>query len=420
MTMLETAHDCGYPIGRRHRPRSTVGHLLGALCSSTAIPAASILLDRSSRERLDRFKAAAAQRRRRGPRMRALSVGPGGRIEWCDAPVPLAPGPRGATVHPIAAATCDLDRAMALGRTPFLLPFHFGHECVAEVVEVGDDVTTVRPGDRVVVPFQISCGTCARCVAGLTSNCLSVPPISMYGFGLMGGHWGGAYSELLGVPFADGMLVPLPEGIDPVAAASVADNVTDAYRTVAPYIDDLLGFDRAADVVILAEVGRRIPLSSSVPLYAGQIAKALGVENVHLVDRRPHVRRHAEALGIEAHSPDAMKRVPRAGLVIDDTGSPAGLGLAIKQTAPDGTCVSGVSLVRSTALPTALMYGRNITFRLGRSNARANIPAVLELMRTGALKPELVTTHRGEMRHADRAVDEHVRGEATKTIVVED
>ena len=84
---------------------------------------------------------------------------------------------------------------MGLGATPFLTPLHFGHECVAEVLSVGSEVTECRPGQRVVVPFQISCGACAACSAGRTGNCHTVPPISMYGFGVAGGHWGGAVAE---------------------------------------------------------------------------------------------------------------------------------------------------------------------------------------------------------------------------------
>ncbi|MGD9737300.1 MAG: alcohol dehydrogenase catalytic domain-containing protein [Solirubrobacterales bacterium] len=52
---------------------------------------------------------------------------------------------------------------MGLGAAPFPLPLHFGHECVAEVVEVAAGVSAVRPGQRVVVPFQISCGDCEPC-----------------------------------------------------------------------------------------------------------------------------------------------------------------------------------------------------------------------------------------------------------------
>ena len=58
------------------------------------------------------------------------------------------------------------------------------------------------------------------CRNRLTGNCRSVPPISMYGFGVAGGAWSGAFSEQVAVPYADAMLVPLPAGVDPVAVAS--------------------------------------------------------------------------------------------------------------------------------------------------------------------------------------------------------
>jgi alcohol dehydrogenase len=57
--------------------------------------------------------------------MRALSVSPGGRFSWRDVAAPESPGPLAAIVRPLAVATCDLDRPLALGRTPFPLPLHF-------------------------------------------------------------------------------------------------------------------------------------------------------------------------------------------------------------------------------------------------------------------------------------------------------
>src|SRR3954453_23211549 len=140
---------------------------------------------------------------------------------------------------------------MGLGATPFPTPLAFGHECVAEVLHTGSDVERVRPGQRVVVPFQISCGACAACPAAHTPNCPAAPPISMYGFGLTGGHWGGAIADELAVPFADGMLVALPEGLDPAAAASVADNVSDGYRHVGPYLPALIAEGRGEEVLIV-------------------------------------------------------------------------------------------------------------------------------------------------------------------------
>jgi len=157
--------------------------------------------------RLSRARALAADRlvqwrRPSRPRMRALVVRSPGRLEWRDVPVPPPPGPGAALVRPIAMATCDLDRPLALGRTAFPSPLQLGHECVAEVVSVGDEVRRVAVGDRVVVPFQVSCGRCPACLRGLTGNCRSVPPLAMYGFGLAGGLWGGVLSEQVGVPFA--------------------------------------------------------------------------------------------------------------------------------------------------------------------------------------------------------------------------
>lgn len=313
-----------YPAGDQHRPRGLVGHVAGVLTAGTAGPATRIMLERAAGLRGRRLAAAVRDRvaRRGGSRMRALTAYPGGRFVWRDVPEPAPPGPDAAVVHPIAVATCDLDRAMGLGRTPFPLPMRFGHECVAEVLSVGERVSTVRPGDRVVVPFQISCGTCAPCRSGRTANCASVPPASMYGFGVAGGHWGGVLSDQVAVPYADAMLVPLPSGVAPSSAASVADNVSDGYRSVAPYVPAMLARDPDASVLILSELGRRPPLSSSVVLYAGLVARALGVREVHFVDRRRHVRDQAESLGMSAHA--TVRGLPPAPLVLDGTCMSAG------------------------------------------------------------------------------------------------
>ncbi len=405
----------------KHRPVGAVRHAAGMLTPTAAL-FGRVGLERQAATRARRLADAAwdrfAQRRRpTRPRMRALTVGPGGRFEWREAPAPPSPGPEGAVVHPIAAATCDLDRVLALGRTPFPLPLHFGHECVAEVLSVGERVSSVTPGDRVVVPFQINCGHCAPCRAGHTGNCASVPPISMYGFGVGGGHWGGVMSDRLAVPFADAMLVPLPDGIEPAAAASVADNVADAYRHIAPHIDLLREPD--AEVLMLAGIGRKPVVSSSVPLYAGLVAKALGVETVHLVDSREQVRAHAERLGLIAHPPSQLRRLPVAALVVDGTATASGMRASIEHTAPDGVCSSLGGLHRFARLPTGVMFGRNVTFKVARSHARALIPHVLELMGTGKLHPEHVTTELEKMDEAPRAIERHVRGDATKTILVQ-
>ncbi len=379
-----------------------------------------LALERDREQRLRRLVEAAGDRGRERvtrtrARMRALTAAPGGQLRWSQAPAPRLAGPQGAIVHPIASATCDLDCPLVLGATQFPLPLHLGHECVAEVLAVGEQVTTVRIGDRVIVPFQISCGACAPCRAGHTGNCASVPPVSMYGFGLTGGHWGGAFSDELAVPYADAMLVPLPDGIDPAAAAGVADNVCDAYRHLAPHLPSLLESDPDSEVLILAAASPRLLFSPSVPLYAGLIARALGARNVQLADSRPHVRAHAERLGLGTLHPRELRRRAPAPLVVDVSGTD--LRLALASTAPDGICSSAGGLHRSARIPFLLMYGRNATLHLGRTHVRTLMPEVLTLIAQGRLQPETVTTCVAPLEDAPRALREHFLGSGVKTVL---
>jgi len=379
-----------------------------------------MLLERDRQLRLRRLGAAigdrASQRRKpTRPRMRALQVAPRARLHWQDVPAPAPPRPDEAIVHPIAASTCDLDCPIALGATQFALPLHLGHECVADVLTVGEQVRTVKPGDRVIVPFQINCGTCTPCRTGRTGSCTSVPPASMYGMGLASGHWGGAFSDELAVPYADAMLVPLPEGIDPVAACSVADNVCDAYRHIAPHLPALLDADPDAEVLILAAMTRRVKFSASNPLYAGLIARAYGARNVYLADARSNVRAHAERLGCNALHPRELRRRPPAPLVIEMTID--NLRLALSHTAPDGICTSAGSFHPSVRIPALQMYVRNATLHIGRAHTRALIPHVLDLMLDGRLRPETVITNVASIDDAPSALREHFLGAGVKTVL---
>lgn len=393
-----------------------------ALATPAGPVAARVMFERAADQRLRRLRDAVtdAARQRARPsraRMRALVLLPGGRLGWRAVPAPPPPGPLGAVVRPLAVATCDLDRPMGLGATPFLPPLAFGHECVAEVVAVGADVESVRPGQRVVVSFQISCGACAACRSGRTGNCAAVPPLAMYGFGVTGGHWGGAVADELAVPFADGMLVPLPDGIEPAAAASVADNVSDGYRHIAPHLPGLVAAGQEARVVIVGAPTTRHLFTASVGLYAGLVARALGATEVTVIDARPDVRQQAEALGLTATTPAAGRRLRPAPLVVDVSSGPRGMRRALELTAPDGVCSSAGSLHATSRIPSTLMFGRNTTLLVARSHARALIPGVLELMLHSGLRPELVTTVVAPMDDAPAAMCEHLRGGSTKTIV---
>jgi alcohol dehydrogenase len=304
-------------------------------------------------------------------------------LEWREAHEPQLSSDGAALVRPKAVATCDLDALIISGESPFPAPFPLGHECVAEVVDVGDAVASFRPGELVSVPFQISCGGCESCRRGRSGNCSSVAFMSTYGFGPAVEQWGGFLSDLVRVPYAEHMLVPVPAGLEPAAVASASDNISDAWRSVGP----ALAQEPGAAVLIVGGAG-----SGSIGLYAVALALALGAESVTYVDENATRRATAAALGAEALA-DSPKRLGPFPITVDSSADPDGLALALRSTAPDGTCTStAIYFGEQPSLPLLEMYTKGITFKTGRVHAREAMPHVLELAAAGILHPEQVTT----------------------------
>jgi alcohol dehydrogenase len=315
--------------------------------------------------------------------MRALMFRGPGNLAWEEVETPRLIEARDALVRPIAVARCDLDPSIALGLYPMPAPFVMGHEMVGEVVEVGEEISNVRRGDRVIVPFQLSCMTCAPCLRGHTNACMNVPSGTAFGLGPHGGiDLGGALAELVRVPWADVMLIPLPEGMDPVAAAGIPDNVSDGYRCVAGPLVDRPG----APVLIVGG------LAPSVGLYAVMAAKALGAERVVYVDDDESRLQSARALGAEVIDAkgqwDSLKLSERFPIVVDANVLDAGRNLALKSVEPCGVCtsVSGGATSRAS-LPLQSMYLKGIRYEVGRVHACATARPVLDLVASGSLDP---------------------------------
>ena len=315
--------------------------------------------------------------------MRQLQLVEPRRLEWVDAPDPVLDSERAALVRPLAVANCDLDAMLVPGLVPVPTPYPFGHECTATVVAVGDGVRSVAPGAVVVVPFQISCGECDRCRAGLTGSCRTAGAGASYGMGALGrgAHWGGALSDLLLVPYADAMLVPVPDGVDPVAIPSAADNVPDAYRTVAP------GLARHPGAEVLV-VGGRV---RSIGLYTVLAAQALGASRVVYLDPDASRLEAARALGAEVVEGPYPRKAGSFPITVDCSVDAAGLACAARSTAPGGTCTSPSIYFGETPLPLLEMYTTGMSFVTGRVNARAELDAVLRLQAAGTLGMERVT-----------------------------
>ncbi len=304
--------------------------------------------------------------------MRELTFVAKDRLEFRERPEPRISSGVQALVRPLAVSRCDLDLSLVNGTVPVETPFALGHECIAEVLNVGDAVKTVKPGDRVVVPFQISCGACARCLAGHTGSCTAVPKRAAFGLApLSGSEFGGAVSDVMLVPYADAMLVPLPKGIDPVAAAALGDNAVDGFRCVYEPLKQLPGAS-----VMVAGGG-----AQSIGLYAVAAAKALGAKEIVYVDASESRVKLAERLGArgvnEKYSADL--RVGRFPITVDASSREEGLRFCLSSTDVWGTCTSVGVYFQDVAFPLLELYTRGIRFLTGRIDARHDLPAALKL-----------------------------------------
>ena len=315
--------------------------------------------------------------------MRALMFRGPMALAWEEVETPQLMEPRDALVRPIAVARCDLDPAIALGLYPMPAPFVMGHEMVGEVVAVGEAISNVRVGDKVIVPFQLSCMTCAPCLRGHTNACVNVPSGTAFGLGPHGGiDLGGALAELVRVPWADVMLIPLPEGMDPVVAAGIPDNVSDGYRCVAAPLAERPG----APVLVVGG------LAPSVGLYAVMAALALGSKRVVYVDDDAARLELAVAAGAEVVDAkdqwDSLKLAERFPIVVEANVLDSGRNFALQSVEPCGVCtsVSGGASSRSN-LPLQSMYLKGVRYEIGRVHACATARPVLDLVSSGALDP---------------------------------
>lgn len=352
------------------------------------------------------------------------------KLEWREKKDPRINNSQEAIIRPFVASRCDGDsiflfhnftRAIKLGvnihfldkkvidvfgKHPFKPPFCVGHECIGEVMETGDGVNNFRKGDVVVVPWAVSCGICPTCSSGFYSNCNKTGDnkmISAYGFGEGMGGWGGAVSDLLRVPFADSMLVSLPEGVNPYYCSSLSDNIADAYRTVGPQLKKNPG----APVLIMGGAAK------SIGLYAASLAVALGSSQVDYVDDDMERLRIAKSVGanaIQIKNDSGVDRL-RNGLAkhgypitVDASGSIKKLQYALRMLAVGGISTSTAFYLRkSTPLPLWEMFTKSATFHIGVSHPRRDIPEILPLIQSGIFKPEKIITLSADWENAPTA-----------------
>ena len=331
--------------------------------------------------------------------MRQLTYIGGNKVEWWDVPAPRLQDDGDALVQPLAVTRCDLDLAIVHGRSGLAGPFALGHETAGRIVDVGGAVKNFAPGDLVIVPFQISCGTCDRCRRGHTNACTGVPFRSSYGLKpVCGVEYGGGLSDLIRVPFADHMLVRQPNGHALSQTAGLADGATDGFSAVARWLAQRPG----ADVLVIGG------FAQSLALFAVQAAVARGAGRVvYLDDHAPRLAK-AKSLGadiIEAPSGLSMEPPGLFPIVIDAAATDASTLLAFRATEPNGICQRMYGdFAETTPVPLRHMYGVGITLKVSRVNVRAELPDCVAHVAAGHYHPEHVITRRVRFEDAHEAI----------------
>lgn len=203
---------------------------------------------------------------------------------------PKIQAPTDVIVRITSTAICGSDLHMYEGRTDAEPGITFGHENMGIVQEIGSGVTTVKKGDRVVMPFNVACGFCDNCRAGKTGFCLTVnePGTAGGAYGYVGmGPYPGGQAEMLRVPFADYNCVQLPKGEEHEKDfAMLADIFPTGYHAT-----ELAG----------VQVGETVAVYGAGPvgLIAAYSAQLKGASRVFVVDNVEHRLDLVNDLGAE-------------------------------------------------------------------------------------------------------------------------
>ncbi|WP_109022112.1 zinc-dependent alcohol dehydrogenase [Leptospira kobayashii] len=308
-----------------------------------------------------------------------------GVLEWEEVPSPKITGKNQALVRPIAIARCDLDIGIVTGRTLFRPPFPLGHEFVGEIISVSDDLSDrFTTKQRVAVSFQISCGTCPSCLAADSKSCTTLPPVTSFGMAPGAQIYGGAVAESVLVPYASQMLLPIKESTNPVAVASLSDNIAEAWKLAGKYLET------RPDSKVLVVGGQ----AASIGLYTALLAHRMGRGTVVYWDTDKARIDLASSLGIPC---EYMETYPKSAgkfdLVCECASTKEGWDMAMRSIAPNGVFTSAsIFWTNKWEIPYLELYNAGAKLHITRVDSREYMTKILSLVESGIYDPGPIVT----------------------------
>ena len=344
-------------------------------------------------------------------------------------PDPKILNPRDAIIKITSTAICGSDLHLYNGFIPTMEPGDIlGHEFMGEVVEVGREVKNLKVGDRVVVPFTISCGNCFFCQRDLSSLCdnsnpnawmaeklYGHSPSGLFGYTHLFGGYAGGQAEYVRVPFADVGPFKIPDGLTDEQVLFL----TDIFPT---------GYMAAENCNI--QPGDTVAIWGCGPVgqFAIRSAFMLGAERVIAIDRIPERLAMAkagnaeiinyeeievgaalkemtggrgpdacmDAVGMEAHGTDAIALYDKVKQAVRlETDRPMVLRQAIVACRKGGTVsVPGVYGGFIDKFPMGSVVNKALTLKSGQTHVHRYLRPLLERVQKGEIDPSFVITHR--------------------------
>jgi len=346
-------------------------------------------------------------------------------------PDPKIRDPRDAVVKITATAICGSDLHLYDGFMPTMEKGDvLGHEPMGEVVEVGSAITNLKPGDRVVVPFAIACGSCYFCAKGLFSLCdtsnpnaevarkaMGQSPAGLFGYSHMLGGFPGGQAEYLRVPFADVGPLKIPAGIPDEQVLFLSDIFPTGYMAaenaeiepgdmvaiwgcgpVGQFAIQSAWMFRAGRVIAIDRVPERLTMAQ-----AHGKAETINFEDHDVYDRLMAMTggrgpdRCIDAVGAEAHatgSVDAMLDKAKAAVYLG-TDRPHVLREAIMCCRKGGTVsIPGVYIGFLDKVPFGAAMNKGLTMKMGQTHMHRYMKPLLQKVEAGEIDPSFVITHR--------------------------
>jgi threonine dehydrogenase-like Zn-dependent dehydrogenase len=315
---------------------------------------------------------------------------------------------------------CGSDLHLYHGLVPDTRVGHtFGHEFIGVVEEVGSGVQHLKVGDKVLVPFNVFCGSCFFCDRELFGNCHnmnaeSTAVGSIYGYSHTAGGYDGGQAELVRVPMADVGPMVIPDDIHDDDAVLLTDAVPTGYQAAE------MGDIQEGDTVVVFGAG-------PVGIFAAKSAWLMGAGRVIVVDhidyRLEFVKRYAQcevvnfkdvrdmaehikkmtdwlgadvcidAVGCEA-SGNAMQSLT-GRYMMAQAGSATALHWCINSVRKGGNVsIVGVYGPTFNAVPIGNALNKGLTLRMNQASVKRHLPRLIEHIRAGRLNPKEIITHR--------------------------